>query len=49
MLDNIIKYGLIDNPNHNISKSFKKILNEINTFYNIVSRLTLDDIPSYAW
>ena len=49
MLDNIIRYGLIDNPNHNISKSFRQILSYIHQFFSIVNRLTLDDIPSYAW
>lgn len=49
MLDNIIRYGFIDNPNHKISQTFKQILSEINYFYNIVNRLTLDDIPSYSW
>lgn len=49
MLDNIIRYGFIDNPNQQISQGFKQILSEINHFYNIVNRLTLDDIPSYSW
>ena len=49
MLDNIIKYGFIDNPNQNISKTFKEILAYIGQFYNIVKMLTLDDIPSYSW
>ena len=49
MLDNIIRYGLIDNPNHNISQSFRGILNYISQFFNIVNRLALDDIPSYSW
>ena len=49
MLDNIIRYGLIDNPNHNISQSFKQVLGYINTFFTVVHRLTLDDIPSYDW
>lgn len=49
MLDNIIRYGFIDNPNQNISKIFKQILSYVNQFYNIVNQLALDDIPAYSW
>lgn len=49
MLDNIIKFAFIDNPNQNISKNFKRILLYINEFYHIVYELTLDDLPQFKW
>ena len=47
MLDNIIKYAYIDNPNLTISKNFKQLLVYINQFYQVVNKLALDDIASY--
>ncbi len=47
MLDNIIKYGYIDNPNLIISKNFKQLLIYINQFYQVVNKLALDDIANY--
>ena len=47
MLDNIIKYGFIDNANQTISKNFKQLLIYINEFYQVVNKLVLDDIASY--
>jgi len=47
MLDNIIKYGFIDNANQTISKNFRQLLVYINEFYQIVNKLVLDDIASY--
>ncbi len=47
MLDNIIKFSFIDNPTQNSSKNFRKNLNYINDFYQIVAQITLDDLPGY--
>ena len=47
MLDNIIKYGFIDNANQTISKNFRQLLVYINEFYQVVNKLVLDDIASY--
>jgi len=47
MLDNIIRYGFIDNPHQNISKKFRQILNLINDFSVIVNMMTIDDLPRY--
>jgi hypothetical protein len=47
MLDNIIRYGFVGDPQQNISKKFRQILNMIHDFSNIVNMLTMDDIPRY--
>lgn len=49
MLDNIIKYGFIDNPNHNIAKTFRQLLAYVHQFHQIVTKLILDDIATYEW
>lgn len=47
MLDNIIRYTFIDNPNQNTSKNFRRNFTLINEFYQIIYQLTLDDLPGY--
>jgi flagellar biosynthesis chaperone FliJ len=49
MLDNIIKYGYIDNPSHNIPKTLRQLLSYVHQFHQIVHKLTLDDIAAFEW
>lgn len=49
MLENIIRFSFIDNPNSNAPKNFKHTLGLINEFYQIVYQLSLDDLPGYRW
>lgn len=45
MLENIIRFTFIDNPNQNASKNLRRNLMLIHEFYQIIYQLTLDDIP----
>lgn len=47
MVDNIIKFGLIENPHRDISKRIKNLLSKVREFKNIVDMFCEDDVPEY--